>query len=134
MVVNYLTNQRVVLDHDSLRNIYEYSAILNTVFLMFHARSQSRQWLKFFLGPCLLYGMVLENGGIWLGYFSEMNYRYYLGPLPAPLATMSGWVTVFYIITWAVWEMKKLSVTVRDSAIASAAVAVFAAFVLRFTG
>ena len=127
ILLNLYSNQRYVIDHDSLRNIYEYSAILNTVFLMLHARSQSRQWLKFFLGPCLVYGMILENGGIWLGYFSEMNYRFYLGPLPAPMATMSGWVTVFYIITWTVWEMKKLSPTIRDSATAGAAVAVFAA-------
>ncbi len=127
IILNFMSNQRFVIDHDSLRNIYEYSAILNTVFLMIHARSQSRQWLKFFLGPCLIYGMILENGGIWLGYFSEMNYQYYLGPLPAPMATMSGWVTVFYIITWTVWEMKKLSSTVQESALAGAGVAVFAA-------
>ena len=127
VILNYWSNQRVVLDHDSLRNIYEYSAILNTVILMIHARSQSQQWLKFFLGPCLVYGMILENGGIWLGYFSEMNYRYYLGPLPAPMATMSGWVTVFYIITWTVWEMKKLQPKVQESALAGAGIAVFAA-------
>ena len=127
VLINYITAQRFVLDHDALRNIYEYVAILNTVFLMLHARSQSAHWLKFFLGPCLLYGMLLENGGIWLGYFSEMNYRLYLGPLPAPVATMSGWVTVFYIITWTVWEMKKLSGSVRDSVLKSTAIAVFAA-------
>jgi len=127
VILNFYSNHRFVIDHDNLRNIYEYSAILNTVFLMVHAHSQSRQWLKFFLGPCLLYGMALENGGIWLGYFSEMNYRFYLGPLPAPIATMSGWVTVFYIITWTVWEMKKLSRTVQESALAGAGIAVFAA-------
>lgn len=127
IALNYTTAHRVVLSHDSLRNIYEVVAILNTLFLMAHAYTQGASWLKLFLGPCLVYGMLLENGGIWLGYFSEMNYRLYLGPLPAPMATMSGWVTVFYIITWSTWELKKLSPRLRASVPLTTLVAVSAA-------
>ena len=118
---------RVVLSRDELRNIYELAAILNTVILMVHAWTHHPRWLAFFLGPCLAYGLLLENGGILLGYFSEMNYRWYLGPLPAPIATVSGWVTVYYIITWSVWEAKKCLPKLNQSALGPALIAVAAA-------
>lgn len=47
-----------------------------------------------------LYGMVLENGGIIMGYFFEPTYQYYLGRLPAPFATMMGWCLAFYACIW----------------------------------
>ena len=106
IVLNYVTNPRFVLDHQMLRQIYEGVAILNTVILMIHARHWGRERIFFFLGPAHLYGLLLENGGIILGYFTEMHYNLYAGPLPAPLATMSGWVTVFYIVTWVTWEIQ----------------------------
>jgi len=125
--LNYVFSPRVVLSHDELRDIYEVSAIFNTFILMVHAWTHHRRWLGFFLGPCLAYGLLLENSGILLGYFSEMNYRWYLGPLPAPVATVSGWVTVYYIITWCVWEAKKCLPFLGRSAMGAALVAVAAA-------
>ena len=47
----------------------------------------------------LIYGVILENAGIVLGYFYEDNFRHYLHRLPAPICTMLGWVLVMYVCT-----------------------------------
>jgi uncharacterized membrane protein len=132
IILNTLGNPRVVLDNHMLRQIYEGVAILNTVFLMLHARHWGQERILFFLGPALIYGIVLENGGIILGYFTEMHYNLYAGPLPAPLATMSGWVTVFYIITWVTWELQGHIPALTRVPIVSALVAVAAALCFDF--
>lgn len=128
--LTYVTGNRTVFTHEELRNIYEVSSILNTVILMAHATRYGKAALVFFLGPAALYGLLLENGGILLGYFTEMNYRWYLGPLPAPLATMSGWITVFYLVTWVTWQVRKELPVLQRSALASAGVATVAALLL----
>ncbi|MBZ0271329.1 carotenoid biosynthesis protein [bacterium] len=46
------------------------------------------------------YGLVLENGGIVMGYFFEPQYSLYLWRLPAPFATMMGWCMAFYVCVW----------------------------------
>ena len=121
---------RVVLSPDELRGIYELSAVAHAAILMVHATTGPRRWLAFFLGPAAVYGVLLENGGILLGYFAELHYRAYLGPLPAPLATMCGWVMLFYVVTWITWEVRRLIPPVRQSPVASAAVATGAALAL----
>ena len=45
----------------------------------------------------LVYGCVLENSGIILGFFSEEGYRFYIPGLPAPVYAVVGWCTVVYI-------------------------------------
>ncbi len=45
----------------------------------------------------LLYGIILENGGIVLGFFRETGFHIYISFLPAPLFTSLGWCNVFYI-------------------------------------
>jgi hypothetical protein len=100
-------NTRHVVEHDVLRDIYEVSSLANTGILLLHSMRWGRGGPWFLLGPVFLYGLLLENGGIALGYFSELNYRWYLGALPAPLATMSGWVTVFYLVLWVMWETRR---------------------------
>ncbi len=114
----------------TLRRIYEASAILNTVLLGVHAWRRHRAWLGLFFGPAAAYGLLLENGGILLGYFSELDYALYLGPLPAPLATMSGWITVFYLVTWVTWELRARLPWLERSAVGSALVAMLAALAL----
>jgi uncharacterized membrane protein len=127
IAINLMVGSRVVLERETLRVIYEWVAIGNTIILMLHAASHNRQWLAFFLGPCLLYGLLLENGGIALGYFSELHYSLYLGPFPAPVATISGWVTVFYIVVWTMWEVKSLCPRLASSPAACTGVALAAA-------
>lgn len=52
--------------------------------------------LVFFYAIGVPIGLILENGGILLGFFREPGYRLYLPPLLGPVATGLGWTTVFY--------------------------------------
>jgi hypothetical protein len=115
---------------DQLRRIYEVSSIANTALLLAHAWSFARARALWLLGPAALYGLLLENGGILLGFFSEMHYELYLGPLPAPLATMAGWVLVFYVVTWVTWELRAHLPALRRSPWLSAGVAAAAGLAL----
>jgi len=45
----------------------------------------------------LVYGCVLENSSIVLGFFSEEGYRFYIPGLPTPVYAMVGWCTVVYV-------------------------------------
>lgn len=131
IALDFTVARPVVIGAATLRDIYEVSSIANTALLMVHAWSFGG-WgrVALFLGPVALYGMLLENGGILLGYFSELEYRWYLGPLPAPMATMAGWVTVFYLITWITWSVRHAVPRVRRSVFGSACVATVCALLL----
>lgn len=130
LMVSYFGAWRTPLASASLRSIYEVAAILNTLALGWHAWTQSRAMAAFFLGPAALYGVMLENGGILLGYFTELEYGWYLGPLPAPLATMAGWVTVFYLVVQVAWYLRELVPRIKQSASLSALASMFAALLL----
>ncbi|MEE8408722.1 MAG: carotenoid biosynthesis protein [Myxococcota bacterium] len=128
LAMTWFSGTRTPLEPERLRNLYEVSAIVNTMILLLHARVHGgRDMLMFFIGPAAAYGVLLENGGIILGYFSELHYRWYLGPLPAPLATMSGWVTVYYLVIWIAWTVRDLVPAVRRSVALSALTAMVAA-------
>jgi hypothetical protein len=118
------------LDTARLRWFYEIGAILNTIVLMAHAYKHHPAWLVLFLGPVALYGVMLENGGIVLGYFEELEYTLYLGPLPAPVATMSGWITVYYLVTWVTWQLQEAIPALGRTVAGSAAIAMTAALCL----
>jgi uncharacterized membrane protein len=122
--------QPVPVEAASLRSIYEVSAILNAVLLGVHAWRRGRGVFAMFFGPAALYGVLLENGGILLGYFSELDYRLYLGPLPAPLATMCGWLTVFYIVTWVAWALGREVAAIGQRPLLIALAAMTAALLL----
>ena len=126
----FLLAPRSPIDNATLRAIYEVSAILNAALLGLHAAFRGRGFLALLFGPAALYGVLLENGGILLGYFSEVDYRLYLGPLPAPLATMCGWVTVFYIVTWVAWAIGREVPVVARQPLVLAGVATMAALFL----
>jgi hypothetical protein len=130
LVVIRLVLEPVAVDLATLRSIYEVSAILNAVLLGKHAWGRGRGVFAMFFGPAALYGVLLENGGILLGYFSELDYRLYLGSLPAPLATMSGWVTVFYIVTWVAWAVGRELAAIGQRPMRLALVAMVAALLL----
>lgn len=130
LVLVYLNPARRPMENERLRNVYEVSAIANTLILVLHAWTRDRRMFAMFLGPVALYGLLLENGGIILGYFSELDYRWYLGPLPAPLATMSGWITVYYLVISVTWNLRDLVPAVRRSAALSALFATVAALML----
>lgn len=85
------------LARDTHRLIYETSAIAEFIILAVHGRTWLKGWdWAWIFGVTLVFGMILENGGIFMGFFREEGYLLYLHGLPAPLATMLGWVNVLY--------------------------------------
>jgi hypothetical protein len=83
--------------------IYELSALAQFALMVAHARTWFRPWdWAWVFGATLLFGMILENGGIILGVFSEPGFLLYLPGLPAPLATALGWANVLYCAFFAV--------------------------------
>lgn len=63
--------------------------------------------LALFFGVAALYGMILESGGVAMGYFSEDHYHLYLPGFSAPVATMFGWSTVFYPCVFILEELRR---------------------------
>lgn len=54
---------------------------------------------RLFFGIGAVYGLILENGGIILGFFREPGYVLHIPPFPGPVVTALGWVTVLYCAT-----------------------------------
>jgi uncharacterized membrane protein len=132
VLLSGLCAPRTHLDADTLRTIYEISVIGHCAVLVVHAWTRHRALAALLLGPIALYGVVLENGGILLGYFSELKYHLYVHPLPAPVATMIGWIMVFYLMMHVTWEVRALVPAVRRTAVGSALVATATALLLDF--
>jgi uncharacterized membrane protein len=94
------------LSLDTLRLIFEASAFVEFIILALHGRTWLKGWDWLWVyGVTLVFGMILENGGIIMGFFREEGYRYYLFGLPAPVATMLGWVNVLYCGFFAVRKL-----------------------------
>lgn len=85
------------LPMDTHRLLYETSAIFEFIIIALHARTWLKGWSWLWVfGFTLFFGMILENGGIIMGFFREGGYLLYLPGLPAPIATMIGWVNILY--------------------------------------
>jgi hypothetical protein len=80
----------------AFRRLFELSNLFWAGAIMAHTLWR-RGWAGFvtFFGIAFLYGMVLENTGIYLGFFFEPHFVLYAGKLPAPMATMVGWCIIF---------------------------------------
>jgi len=92
-----LFNRPYYLKAETIRLFFEYSQFGWWVLVILHALHR-RSWSTFvtFFVVAQIYGIVLENGGIIMGYFFEPHYRHYLWELPAPLCTVVGWAICFY--------------------------------------
>jgi len=91
------------LSLDDQKLLYELSALAQFAVLIAHARTWFRPWdWAWVFGATLLFGLILENGGIILGVFSEPGFLLYLPGLPAPLATALGWANVLYCAFFAI--------------------------------
>jgi uncharacterized membrane protein len=109
--------------HDAgLRWVYEITAFAWAGLLLAHAASARRNHAWLFFGPTFVYGLLLENGGIGLGFFSESKLRCAVPGLHAPLSTMVGWCTVMYMCTFVTWELRRRLPWLRRSAALSALV------------
>ena len=94
--------------HDAgLRWVYEITAFAWAGLLLAHAASARRNHAWLFFGPTLVYGVLLENGGIAMGFFSESKLRCAVPGLHAPISTMLGWCTVMYMCTFVTWELRR---------------------------
>ncbi|MDP1824006.1 MAG: carotenoid biosynthesis protein [Archangium sp.] len=116
------------LSHDGLLRIYEWSNFAWAALLVWHLWKHQRSHVALFFGVGLLYGAVLENGGIILGFFHETNLTdTMVRPFVAPVATMIGWSVVLAMATFVTWGLRKRLPWLRRSALLSAlAVGTFA--------
>jgi Carotenoid biosynthesis protein len=92
---------RMILSDSTLRLLFEYMQLFWIGAFLVHAfvHRGMHKFVTFYVVG-FVYGLLLENTGIYMGYFFEADYRHYLGPLPAPFATMMGWCLVFYCCIW----------------------------------
>jgi len=87
---------------------FEVSNFVWAAVMLWHARRAKRGHAWLFFGAGFLYGLLLENGGIVLGFFHETNLELSMvKPLVAPAATMIGWCIVLYMATFVVWQLRK---------------------------
>ncbi len=109
------------LAHDTLLRIYEWSNFAWAALLVWHLWAHERTHVTLFFGVGLLYGAVLENGGIVLGFFHETNLTdTMVRPFVAPIATMIGWSVVLAMATFITWGLRKRLAWLQRSALLSA--------------
>lgn len=109
------------LGRTDLLRVYELSNFIGFVPLVVFGWTHGHGTRWVFFGGALLYGMLLENGGIALGYFAELAYRLYIPGLVAPIATMLGWVMVMYMCTFLTWQARAAWPKLQSSPLASGA-------------
>jgi len=80
-----------------IKIVYEFSNLIWLFFIFTHCcwRLGLKGMARYF-GVAFLYGVLLENGGITIGYFFEEGYTLYAPFLSAPVVTMFGWPVIFY--------------------------------------
>jgi hypothetical protein len=109
------------LSHAALLRIYEWSNFIWAGLLVTHLWVHRRSHVGLFFGAGFVYGAVLENGGIVLGFFHETNLTdTMVKPFVAPVATMIGWSVVLAMSTFVTWGLRKRLPWLRRSALASA--------------
>ena len=86
------------LHYDELTTIFEVGQLVwVALFAVQILATRGGHALVTFFGVTFIYGLMLENTGIVMDFFHEPQFRWYLGPLPAPLCTMLGWSVIFYV-------------------------------------
>ncbi|MFZ5441764.1 MAG: carotenoid biosynthesis protein [Myxococcota bacterium] len=116
------------LEHDTVLRLYEWSNFLWAGLLVWHLWAHDRSHVALFFGVGFVYGVVLENGGIVLGFFHETNLTdTMVRPFVAPVATMVGWSVVLSMAVFVTWALRRRFAWLRSSALLSAlAVGAFA--------
>lgn len=89
------------------RASYEATGILGAAGVFAWVFAQDRRAAMVFFGAGLLYGLVLENSGILLGFFHEGGYALYLPPFVAPVVTIVGWSTAMFLSCWYVLRLRR---------------------------
>ncbi len=95
---------------------YELSNFFWAGLMIWHAARAKAGHVGLFFLSAFIYGAVLENGGILLGYFHETHLTLTMvKPLLAPFATMVGWCVVLYMATFIVWRLRTWVPVLRES-------------------
>jgi hypothetical protein len=89
------------MSSEEIRPWFEFGTLLGVALLATHCWfTRPRAEFALFYGVGVVFGLILENGGIAMGFFSETGYRLHLPGFPGPLATGLGWTSVFYVATF----------------------------------
>jgi hypothetical protein len=96
-LIPFFSRSSVPLPLETHKIIFEASAIIEFIIFSLHGRTWLKgwDWIWIFV-VTLIFGAILENGGILMGFFKEEGYRLYVFGLGAPIATVLGWVNVLY--------------------------------------
>lgn len=116
------------LQGDQMLYWYELSNFFWAALMVWHAFRAKAGHVGLFFGAAFFYGAMLENGGIFLGYFHETHLTLTMvKPLLAPVATMVGWCVVLYMSTFVIWKLRTYLPVLRESnALSAMLVALFA--------
>jgi hypothetical protein len=118
--LNLLWHSPQPLELSTLRTVYELSNFLWAALLIRYAWKREKTLLAYFFGIGLVYGAVLENAGIVLGFFDEQNLSVTMvRPFVAPVATMIGWCVVLGMSTHLVWRLREWLPWLKKSALLS---------------
>ena len=90
LLINLEYKRRIVTGHE-IMNVFWLIMLLGHCWYW-----RGRKGLIKFFVATLIYGFLLESGGVAGDYFREYDYTLYLPLLAAPLATMAGWPMIFY--------------------------------------
>lgn len=90
--------------HEAMMRSAEIARLVFSVLIALHCwfATSRATFVKFFVAA-LLYGAILENGGILGGFFSEPGYLLYIPHVPAPVVNIVGWSVGLYISVY-VWQ------------------------------
>jgi len=122
-LLNLLWHRPSPLTLPDMRAWYELSNFFWAGLLAVHAYKRQKSLLPLFFGAAFVYGAMLENGGIVLGFFHETNLPLTMvAPLKAPFATMVGWSLVMYLAAFVTWCFRAWLPGLKKSALASALV------------
>jgi hypothetical protein len=90
--------------HEAMMRGAEIARLFFSVLLAIHCwLATSRATFVKFFGVALVYGAILENGGILGGFFSEPGYLLYVPHLPAPVVNIVGWSVGLYVSVY-LWQ------------------------------
>lgn len=118
--LNILVHRPSPMTLSTLRAVYELSNFFWAAILVRFLWKKERSLVAFFFGVGLIYGAILENGGIVLGFFHEQQLRLTMvKPFVAPVATMIGWSMVLAMATHLVWRLREWLPWMKKSALLS---------------
>ncbi len=129
-LLNLAWHRPYPLSAAAIRTAYEVSNFAWAGLMLFHALRRNRGHAALFFGAGLLYGVLLENGGIALGFFAETHLASAVKPFLAPVATMVGWCIVVYMAFFVVWGLRSFYPWLRRSAALSALAVALVALML----